>query len=172
MKYNLIFTGLSETEGEHTEHVLRSFIKSELRINYFIQFGNVHRFGKGARPGKRGRPRPILARFIYHRDLANVLSSTYRLKGKPYGVNRQFPEVIEQARRVLYPIAKAKRAEGCTVQLERDVLWVNGDVYNPEDDTNVKTPETSRRSYARTATPDQQQENKRRRMQSGTQRKR
>lgn len=129
MKNNLVFTGIQENEQEDTEDILRNFIKKTLRVSIWIEFGNVHRFGHGAKPGRRGKPRPIVARFIYHKDLAMVLSNTYRLKGKPYGVNQQFPEVIEQARRSLYPIMKQKREEGHRVQLVRDVLYVDGEVY-------------------------------------------
>lgn len=138
MKYNLIFTGHTEHYDEDTEYIIRSFLKNELRIKYHISLGNVHRFGHGAPPGRgrKGRPRPIIARFIYMKDLEAVLSNGYRLKGTMFGINRQFPEPIEQARRSLYKIAKQKRAEGFRVKLERDVLLVNGKVYNEiEDDT-------------------------------------
>ncbi|VDI14753.1 Hypothetical predicted protein [Mytilus galloprovincialis] len=44
MKNNLIFTGLHRVPGEDTEELLRSFLYDELRIDYRIEFGNVHRF--------------------------------------------------------------------------------------------------------------------------------
>lgn len=136
MRYNLIFTGLSEKENEDTENVVRQFVRHELRINHWIEFGNVHRFGSGALPGRRGRPKPIVARFLYHKDLAMVLSSTYRLKGKHFGVNQQFPDAIEQARKSLYPIMKEKRAQGCRVKLVRDVLYVDGVAYNEHEESH------------------------------------
>ncbi|VDI26527.1 Hypothetical predicted protein [Mytilus galloprovincialis] len=92
--------GLREPENENTENMIRGFIKDELHIYHKLELGNVHRFGTGAQPGKRGRLRPIVARLIYHNDLAMVMSNIYRLKGKQYGVNKQFPEAIEQARKV------------------------------------------------------------------------
>ena len=45
MKYNLVFTGLKETPYENTEENLRGFLRKELGIGHWIEFGNVHRFG-------------------------------------------------------------------------------------------------------------------------------
>ncbi|VDI26529.1 Hypothetical predicted protein [Mytilus galloprovincialis] len=70
--------GLREPENENTENMIRGFIKDELHIYHKLELGNVHRFGTGAQPGKRGRPRPIVARLIYHNDLA--MKETIRCK--------------------------------------------------------------------------------------------
>ena len=162
MKYNLIFTGLKESEIENTEDIIRQFMRDELRITHWVELGNVHRFGSGALPGRRGRPRPIVARFLFHKDLARVLSNTYRLKGKQYGVNQQYPEAIEQARKFLYPVMKQKRAEGCHVKLVRDVLYVDGQIYNEYIESINQTPE-KRNQFNRTTTPTNRPNNKRRR---------
>ncbi|CAG2233860.1 unnamed protein product [Mytilus edulis] len=164
MKNNLVFTGLTETEGENTEEVIRDFIQQFLHVTHRIEFGNVHRFGYGAKPGRRGRPRPIVARFLYYKDLARSLSNTYRLKGKPFGVNQQFPDIIEQARKSLYPIMKQKREEGHTVELVRDILYVDGEMYN--DQISEIEPTDSLTSQMRT--PDHHQDRKRRRRISST----
>lgn len=102
MKKNMIFTGLGHSHNEECELKLRDFIYKELRINHFIEIGNVHRFGK------RGvnEAIPIIARFIYHRDLELVLKNGYRLRNTQYGVNEQFPAEIENRRRSIYPIMK------------------------------------------------------------------
>ena len=102
MKKNMIFTGLGHSHNEECELKLTDFIYKELRIHHFIEFGNVHRFGK------RGvnEAIPIVARFIYRRDLELVLKNGYRLRNTPYGVNEQFPAEIENRRRSIYPIMK------------------------------------------------------------------
>ena len=79
-----------------------------------IEFGSVHRFGKRGANGAR----PIVARFIYRRDLELVLKNGYRLRNTPYGVNEQFPAEIENRRRRLYPIMKQARLENKQVRLE------------------------------------------------------
>jgi hypothetical protein len=73
MKNNLIFTGLFESPREYTEGILREFIKNELGIEEYIEFGNVHRFGRRETPDRK--PRPIVARFIYNRQLTLILQN-------------------------------------------------------------------------------------------------
>ena len=92
MKYNLVFTGLRECEIENTEQLVRNFIRNELRINYRLELGNVHRFGSGAAPGKHGKPRPIVAIFLYHRDKATVFYLFRRIKEK-----NQTQKIIDQS---------------------------------------------------------------------------
>ncbi|CAG2187245.1 unnamed protein product [Mytilus edulis] len=41
MKNNLVFTGLTETEGENTEEVIRDFIQQFLHVTHRIEFGNI-----------------------------------------------------------------------------------------------------------------------------------
>ena len=62
---------------KNTEDPVRNLITNHLHINTWIEFGNVHRFGHGAKPGKNGKPKPKVARFIYYKDLAGVPSNTY-----------------------------------------------------------------------------------------------
>ena len=64
MKYNLIFEGLNEMEGENTETVIKEFTKTELKIEDEISFQNVHRLRKT----KDRRPRAVLARFTRYSD--------------------------------------------------------------------------------------------------------
>ena len=99
------------------------------------ELDNVHKFGSGVVPGKRGRQRPIVARFLLHIHLAKVLSNTYRLKGKQYGVNQQYPDAIEQAHKWLYPTMKQKTCQGCHGKLVRDVFYVDGQIYNEHMDS-------------------------------------
>jgi hypothetical protein len=77
---------------EECELKFRDFIYKELGIHHFIEFGNLHRFGK------RGvnEAMPIVARFIYRRDIELVLKNGYRLRNTPYGVKEQFPVEINK----------------------------------------------------------------------------
>ena len=69
---------------------------------------------------------------LYQRDLDLVLRNARKLRGKPYYINRQFPDEIEQARRSLYPIMKEFRNKGDHVKMVRDTLYVNGEPYEPD----------------------------------------
>lgn len=128
MKNNLIFTGLHRVPGEDTEELLRSFLYDQLRIDYRIEFGNVHRF----RTKGDNRRAPIVARFLYHRDLEYVLANATRLKGRPYGIREQFPHEIEQKRKELYPVLKQAKQQNRQASLVRDRLYIDNQLYIPD----------------------------------------
>lgn len=156
MKNNLVFTGLRETAGEETEAKLRDFLRCELNIDYYIEFGNVHRFGsrQNNTNGTEIRPRPIVARFLYYNDLAYVLECAKRLRGKPYGINQQFPAEIENRRRSLYPVMKEAKNRGKRVKLVRDRLFINNEEYVSEEEQITLPAATSMNfKQARSTTP-------------------
>ncbi|KAK3091168.1 hypothetical protein FSP39_017674 [Pinctada imbricata] len=130
MKMNLIFTGLEETRQEDMENKVRGFLYYELGIDKDVQFGNVHRFGRFI----RGRPRSVVARFLYQSDLQLVRDNAYKLRGSPYGIRLQFPAAVEENRKHLYPIMREFRDQGNRVKLVRDRLYVNGRRYHPGGD--------------------------------------
>ncbi|VDI59818.1 Hypothetical predicted protein [Mytilus galloprovincialis] len=137
MKNNLIFSGLDFQQNEICDAKIQNFLEAELGINYRVSFGNVHRFGK---PGLNG-VRPIVTRFIYRREMEHVLSRTYKLKGKKFGISEQFPPEIENKRKDLYPIMKKAKSEGKKVKLVRDKLYINGKLYYNTTASNDQTKE-------------------------------
>lgn len=130
MKNNLIFSGLHRVRDEDTESLLRCFLNQELGIEYHIEFGNIHRFNS---PHSDYRKAPIVARFLYHRDLEYVLSIAYRLKGKPYGIREQFPPEIEQRRKPLYPVMRKAKQQYRQAKLVRDRLYIDNELYVPDE---------------------------------------
>jgi hypothetical protein len=127
MKHNLVFSGLAgESYDEDTEGKIRDFLNCELGIDDRIEFANVHRFGKFY----PGRNRPIVARFIYFNDTVRVKENAYKLRGKPYGINEQFPPAIEERRKKLYPVMRKLKQEGKKPKLVRDKIYVNGARYD------------------------------------------
>jgi hypothetical protein len=95
MKNNLVFTGLYQSQSENCENKLRGFIRQELEIDHYIEFGNIHRFGRRG----TNNARPIVARFIYHNDLQMVLQNAYKLKGSSFGISEQYPAEINNRRK-------------------------------------------------------------------------
>ena len=95
---------------------------------------NVHRFGN---PGPTG-VKPIVAHFLYRKDLELILKHGYRLKGKFYSVNEQFPLEIEKRRKQLYPVLKQAKQEKKRVKLVRDKLYINDCLYSPCIDSTIK----------------------------------
>ncbi|KAL5013940.1 hypothetical protein ScPMuIL_008210 [Solemya velum] len=135
MKNKLMFLGLKENNSENTEQLLRDFLYHELEIDQRIEFGNVHRFGRR----NTGKSRLIVARFIYHMDLVMVKENTYKLRGTPFSVNEQFPAVIEDERKKLYPVMKHYRQAGHRVKLVRDKLFIDGQLHDPNNGRATKT---------------------------------
>lgn len=144
MKRNLIFHGISENTHEDTEENLRDFFNYQLRLNKFIELSNVHRFGKRI----NGRPRPIVAVFLYHKDLEMVIKSGRMLQGTQYGINEQFPSTVEDRRKLLYPVAKHYKRTGHRVKMVRDKLFINGQLYKVAQDHNDCEQKRESRSYS------------------------
>ncbi|XP_063436930.1 uncharacterized protein LOC134718363 [Mytilus trossulus] len=132
MKNNLIFTGLYGIRDENTEELLRGFLHTEIGIDYQIEFGNVHRFGRS----QRGM-RPIVARFLYQADLQYVLENAYRLHNTRYGIKQQFPKEIEDRRKKLYPIMKEAKYNRRNVKLVRDRLYIDNELYEIHDEIDT-----------------------------------
>ena len=130
MKNNLVFSDLRSSKFENCENKLRDFIRHELRIDHYIEFGNVHRFGK---PGRNGA-RPIVARFIYYNDLQCVLKNAYKLRGSQFGISEQFPAEIVARRQKLYPKMREAKQQRREVVLVRDRLYIDGEQYFPPED--------------------------------------
>jgi len=76
MKNNLLFSGLYQSQFENGVNKLRGFIRQELEIDHYIEFGNIHRFERRG----TNNARPIVTRFIYHNDIQMVLQNAYKLK--------------------------------------------------------------------------------------------
>jgi hypothetical protein len=74
----IIFNGIEETSREDMEEVLHDFLKQELGVDFHFEFRNVHRFRKRFRRTEKKNPRrqtlPIVAKFIYQKDVSFVLN--------------------------------------------------------------------------------------------------
>ena len=141
MRENLIFTGIDEpefvpNEPEDTENTLRNFLQREMNINERTAFHRVHRIGMFER--ENDAPRPIVAKFERFKDREFVRTTAPKtLKGKPFGVRVQFPKVVEDQHKLLYPEMKRARAnEQNKVRLVRDKLYINNVEFVPSKETN------------------------------------
>ncbi|MEW8547164.1 MAG: hypothetical protein AB2693_26940 [Candidatus Thiodiazotropha sp.] len=162
MRDNLVFTGIEEPEAldgeyENTEKVLCEFLETEMNINKPISFHRVHRIGN--KMYNYDSPRPIVAKFEHFKEREEVrFTAPKTLKGKPYGVREQFPKVVEEKRKILYPEMKKARSDSRNkVRLVRDKLFINNvefvpdeNVYTQQNQTREKTRSNSdRRGYQR-----------------------
>ena len=110
MRDNLVFSGIGEVtlkEDEEYEDVQKSLntsLEYEMGIYEQIQFHRVHRIGAYDKDTAKESPRPIIAKFEKFKDREYVRSRARdTFKGKPFGIREQYPKVIEQKRKALYP---------------------------------------------------------------------
>ncbi|CAG2223346.1 unnamed protein product [Mytilus edulis] len=116
MKNNLIFTGLCHSKFENCENKLRGFLRQELEVNHFIEFGK----------------RSSLC------DLQFVLNNANKLRGAPFGISEQFPAEIVKRRKKLYPVMKDAKQQQRDVVLVRDRLYIDGQLYNLQEDDDFE----------------------------------
>ena len=153
MRENLIFTGIDEPtlhdgESENVERTLREFLIDDMKIERSIEFDRVHRLGRVE--SDRKYPRPIIAKFERFKDKEFVRQSAPDvLYGTKYGVREQYPQEIEEKRKLLYPEAKkARQDKENKVRLVRDRLYVN-DIevkVNPQNDDNSQNMQKGQRT--------------------------
>ena len=114
---NLKFFGIPENEASASEgkdavgtiDVLCEFLHDVLGFGdpkRNMEFQRVHRIGKSV----RGKPRPILARFLRYQDRETVLRAGFELKGTEYMILQDFPqEIIERRRKQMPKLKEAKK---------------------------------------------------------------
>ena len=137
MRDNLIFSGIPENRNEDCEAVLQDFLDRKLNIQD-ISFERVHRMGKYREYSEK--PRNIVAKFSFYKDREKVRTRAPRkLKGSRIWVNEQFPPEIEARRKKLYPVMRQAKADNRRVKLVRDILYIDGQIYAPEDTSKPHT---------------------------------
>ncbi|XP_062570261.1 uncharacterized protein LOC134232323 [Saccostrea cucullata] len=143
MRDNLVFCGIPEKRNENCEVVLRNFIKDKMKIYDYISFERVHRMGKFEEFNTK--PRNIVAKFSFFQDREYVRSQAPRkLKGTHVWVNEQYPPEVEEQRKKLYPVIRQARKEHRRVKLVKDTLYVDGELYVPEEQESAPRMEVTR----------------------------
>ena len=104
---NVIFRGIDEIlRQEDCIALVKGFLNQHLGIpDVYIQ--RAHRIGKP----KRGESRPIIACFRDHQDVENIMTNAKKLRNTNFGINRDFPPEIVQARSRLWGRFKEARKE-------------------------------------------------------------
>ncbi|MES9880124.1 MAG: hypothetical protein ABW185_04505 [Sedimenticola sp.] len=105
-RINLLFRGMAERDNEECWDTITKFLTSKLFIDR-DQFSI-------ARAHRLGRPRyqyirPIIVAFGDYTDTELVMSKVRHLKGTGFGVDRDYPREIVDARKKLYPGFKLAR---------------------------------------------------------------
>ncbi|KAK0155523.1 hypothetical protein N1851_002112 [Merluccius polli] len=127
MRDNLLFSDIPEQTPDNPKYLIKQFMVTHLKIPadsvQNITFHRVHR-----KHSDRG-PRPIIAKFEHFEQKELVKSKGRELKGKPFGLNDQFPREINERRKILYPILKENRNNNKRTALVVDKLYIDGQLF-------------------------------------------
>lgn len=142
MRDNLMFYGLPEQENENCENVIKGLIGEKLQLPQAgnLAFDRVHRVGVPA----RGKVRPIVAKFHYFKERELVRNKSFELadnlKAANIGIGAQWPKQMRDARKTLSAVMAQEKAKGNVVKLVRDKLYINGQLYKPDESMITEDP--------------------------------
>lgn len=114
----------------------------------------------GNRTNNYDSPRPIVAKFEHFKDREEVrFTAPKTLKGKPYGVREQFPKIVEEKRKILYPEMKRARSDSRNkVRLVRDKLFINNIEFVPDETVNPQKHQNREQTRVKSDKPEYQQD--------------
>lgn len=108
---NLIFRGIPEVVGENCAQIISEFITEQLQITQSICIQRAHRLGRKqyGNSGRGLRPfhRPVIVALRDYQEVEHIISKTKILAGTRFGVSRDYPQEIANARKELFPKLKA-----------------------------------------------------------------
>ena len=142
MRDNLLFFNFAEQKthrkNESCIDKIYDFCEWELNMQNVrenVKIDRAHRIG----PYKPNKVRPIVAKFNFYQDKELIKrKSAEKLQNSKLGVGDQFPKEIQQRRRTLIPVMKTAQRNGHTAILSYDRLYVDGKLYNPDDQRSVE----------------------------------
>ena len=115
------------------ESLLFSFLEDELKLKKDdtdgISIERAHRLGKRNANGQK--PRPIIAKFSFHKNKRLILSNARSLAGTVFGILQDFPREILEIRRGLVRVLKDAKKEWRDAKLVYEKLYINGQRYIP-----------------------------------------
>lgn len=151
---NLIFYGLADVQNEDTYRLLRQFIIDHLDLDLDeICIQRVHRLGSisKAKSFSQVPRRPIIAAFRDYQDTEIILENAYKLYGTKFGIDRDYPKEIAQARKSLWEYQKATCSNRDRVKILYPAkLAVNGKVVKDEFPDWFEVLNQDRLEYFRT----------------------
>ncbi len=109
---NLIIYGLADTPRENTYVVLAEWIWDYFGLDLDAMcVQRVHRLGSivKARSVTQTPRRPIICAFRDYKDTECIMSRAQVLSGTSYGIDRDYPKEIAQARKYLWNFKKQQR---------------------------------------------------------------
>ena len=100
----------------------KKIFAEKLQLQRGIEVERAHRSGK---PAMGDRPRPIVVKFLRHKDRSAVLQRAKNLKGTKIFINEDYTDLVRQKRKELMPKLRAARERGDIAFLRYDKLIIH-----------------------------------------------
>jgi hypothetical protein len=118
---NIIFYGVTENLNQTDRDIAYGFMEHDLVIDTSEMYiERAHRLGTLYNPKYRNTDdpkRPLIVKFKYYTDTEIVMQKAYKLRGTKFGVDRDYPKEIANARKSLYNSLEAKQARQDKVKM-------------------------------------------------------
>ena len=101
-------------------------LKISMKYVYDMPFERVHHVGRSS-AGSDQKPRPIIAKFTFHKDKEFVLSHARNLNSKTFALARYFPR---DHRKAETPCSHTEK-NGDDARLICDKLYIIGQLHKP-----------------------------------------
>ena len=100
---NLIFWGIPESVGKDCIGTIKEFLSDKFSLDPdSICIQRAHRLGRAARTFKRTiQHRPLIIGLRDYQDCELILSNASKLRNSVFGISRDFPQEIVNARKIL-----------------------------------------------------------------------
>lgn len=116
------------------EKIVEEIFKETLGVQV-SSLERLHRMGRK----QIDKPRPVIMRFLDHRDKLNVLKNCSKLKGKRnITILEDFSASTRHVRKQLWQSSADERASGSKVQLFYDKIKINGNMYTWDDTKKIR----------------------------------
>jgi len=102
--------------------LVKAFVKDKLQteLNPFDIYRS-HRLGKG-------KNRPIIVKFAFHKRKEEILKNAYRVKGTPVRISEDISFAVRTIRRELNGYRIQAKERGQRARLQLDKLYIDGKI--------------------------------------------
>ena len=133
-KYNLLFYGIPEEQGENIDDRLKALFLDDLGLDY-DRVNNMYFVHSHRMPSKSPGPKPIILRFCQYQDRDLVLSNSYKLAGSKRRIISDLPIIMKAERARLAKIAyKIRKDEKLKTRIKDKGLDVYLEVRKDDKD--------------------------------------
>lgn len=125
---NLIIYGVEESNNETPDELERKVKDEVIEQKLGLTVSGIERMHRLGRKSEN-KSRPVIIKFIDHREKTSILSAAYELKGTSKSIAEDFSKRVREQRKQLWESAKAEKDNGAKVKLIYDKLSVDSVIF-------------------------------------------